>query len=457
MYSISLKNNNIAFNAINKTVTNPNNNVTVNSAIYTPNYNTGISAKYSNSIRTELATSQEQAQYATLLQNVDAKGRMQLNKILKNGRLLDNKSDDGSTTLENLYKIATTQRADGLDNKVVLKETLNAIEKPFVINQKFGDIPNSYKSNILNNAKPNPDAKDDEINEETINVEASSSCVSASIEFNLAHKHPAEFARFAQELSSPKLSVQKTIDLKNLTEKTLDSIWLLNNFKIPYTIKGDKAELTLAPDKNAIIRARIQNSNKDRGERSLVDALMQSTFMNIGSQQSYDALTDTRGGKFSQDNKGLIEFEKTFTESVVLNQNKTSITYQEIDPETNKFVKHTDSYKNIAKHIDDTLKMGENIVIGYTFIDKNKDILGGHEITIIGSKTDKLGNVKYICNDTDDNKSAPIEFPAKYLLPLIHHAGLPQKVVANDIEAKETWIQSLENYKASKAENISES
>ena len=72
----------------------------------------------------------------------------------------------------------------------------------------------------------------------------------------------------------------------------------------------DNANLTFAPDKNAIVRARIQTTNRDPNERSALDVLMQSTFMQVGSQQTYDTLSDKRQGKFNNNDKGLIEFEK---------------------------------------------------------------------------------------------------------------------------------------------------
>ena len=154
----------------------------------------------------------------------------------------------------------------------------------------------------------------------------------------MAKNYPAEFARFAAGLSSPELAVNKTIQLKNLTDNVLDSVWLLNAFEIPYEMKDyENAVLKIAPDKNAIMRATIQTTNRDKGERSSLDVLMQSAFMNVGSEQSYNTLSDKRKGKFNQNDKGLIEFEKTFTESIVENENKTSITYQKVD-ENSKLV-----------------------------------------------------------------------------------------------------------------------
>ena len=58
------------------------------------------------------------------------------------------------------------------------------------------------------------------------------------------------------------------------------------------------------------------------------------------------------------------------------------------------------------------------------------------------------GNNDFIvCNDTDDNVSKPIEYSEDYLLPKIHHAALPQSVVANDVNLVENWVEGLKTYK----------
>lgn len=389
-------------------------------------------------LRTELSSNDEKTKYNALLQNASKDTKKQLNALLKTGILLNSASNDNSTTLDNLYKIATTQRAQGLNNDDILKQTIAILADPHVITQQFGNIPNQYKSQVamLNQSAPGEE-----------NVDHSGTCVASSIEFNLAQKHPAEFARFVQGLSSPEMSVNKTIKMNNLADNTLDAIWLLNAFEVPYKADNfDEAHLTFAPDKNAIVRAHIQTVDKDKLERSSVDVLMQSTFMQIGSQQSYDSLTDKRAGKFNQNDKGLIEFEKTFTESVVEDKNKISVTYQTVD-ENAKLVGYETDFNTMKKQIIDALKIGENVIIGYTQVDNNNTIINGHEITITDIKADKNGKLIFVCNDTDDNQSKPIEYSEDYLLPKIHHAGLPQAVVGDELNVTENWVEGLKTYK----------
>ena len=59
---------------------------------------------YTN-LRTQLTTQEEHAQYTTLMKNLDKQGRKSLDFLLKTGILLNNNSNDKSTTLTNLHKL----------------------------------------------------------------------------------------------------------------------------------------------------------------------------------------------------------------------------------------------------------------------------------------------------------------------------------------------------------------
>ena len=395
-----------------------------------------------SNVRTSLSSKEEKNKYNEIVKIADKDTKKKLNNLLKSGILLNANSNDNSTTLDNLYKISTTQRAQGLNNTNILKETVAILSDPHVITQQFGNIPKQYQSQVATLSNNSPDA----------NVEHSGTCVASSIEFNLAQKHPAEFARFVEGLSSPQMSVNKTIKFKNLADNTLDAVWLLNAFEIPYKADNfDEAVLTFAPDKNAIVRAHIQTIDKDKLERSSVDVLMQSTLMQVGSQQSYDSLTDKRAGKFNQNDKGLIEFEKTFTESVVEDKNKISVTYQTVD-ENARLVGYETDFNTMKRQIIESLNMGENVIIGYTQVDNNNVIINGHEITITGVRNDRNGKLIFICNDTDDNMAKPIEYSEDYLLPKIHHAALPQAIAEKDTQYVENWVEGLKSYKELKAQ-----
>ena len=329
-----------------------------------------------------------------------------------------------------------------------MRDTIATISYPYLITQQFGDIPPSYRQGVIaaNNASKLT-MKDPRLTTDEIDVEHSGTCVAASTEFKLAKQMPAEFARFAQELSSPELAATKNIKLENLADNTLNGVWLLNAFEIPFEMNNySDAKLKFAPDRNAIIRAQIQTTNKDPDERTPLDVLMQSTFMQIGSQQAYNTITDKRAGKFNQNDKGLIEFEKTFTESVVFDKNILSVTYQTVD-ENARLIGYETDLDTMKKHLVTALDMGENVIIGYTQTNENNVIVNGHEITIVGYKTNPDGKLTFICNDTDDGVSKPIEYSQDYLLPKIHHAALPKEIVEDDMDIVPSWVEGVEMYK----------
>lgn len=399
-------------------------------------------------LRTQLSTKEEKNKYKEVTSKLDRNTKKIVNLLLKNGVLLNNNSNDKSTVLDNLYKIATEPRAAGLSSSGILRDTIATISYPYLITQQFGDIPPSYRQGVIsaNNAfKANQ--HDERQASDEIDVDHSGTCVAASTEFKLAKQMPAEFARFAQELSSRELCATKNIKLENLADNTLNGVWLLNAFEIPYEMENyTDAKLKFAPDQNAIIRAQIQTTNKDPDERTPLDVLMQSTFMQIGSQQSYNTITDKRGGKFNQNDKGLIEFEKTFTESVVFDKNILSVTYQTVD-ENARLIGYETDLGTMKKHLVSALDMGENIIIGYTQTNENNVIVNGHEITIVGYKKNPDGKLTFLCNDTDDGISRPIEYSEDYLLPKIHHAALPKEIVENDMDIVPSWVEGVDMYK----------
>lgn len=400
-----------------------------------------------NAPQTTLVTDSEKQKFNTVYGIVDTVNKQKLNELLSNGRLLDKKnSNDKSSVLDNLYRIATEQRAAGLDTKVILNETVNTIHNPFVITQKFGDIPKKYQKEILDaENQAAAAANKPQITLKDIDVK-SNCCVAASIEFNLAHRMPAEFARMVAGLTSDKMSVEKTIDTKSIASNYIDSMTLLKEFNAnpKYVDAIKKVQLKLEPDKNAIIRARIQNSYKDPGERSVVDVLMQSMIMNIGSSKTYNTLTDSREGQFD---KGLANIEKTFAECLVTGENNILVTYQIIDD--NMVLKGYECpLDEMKKHITDSLAAGKNVIIGYTYLESNGKINpDGHEITILGIEKDTYGNEYFICKDTDNKIQEPIKYEVSEFLPTIHHAGIPMDVLKNNnVEFVEAWQVAVDKY-----------
>lgn len=409
-------------------------------------YRTGIN------LRTELTTSDEKKKYKEIIKELDGNYRKKLEYALKTGILLKNNSDDNSSVLDNLHKILKEERDPGLDGLTLVKESLDIIKNPYVITQKCEDIPQEYKIPIIGlitNLSENIE-EIEEVNYHLDNMHTGT-CPTASVEFDLATKNPAEFFRIVEGLTSPKNEAYKVIDMDSLSEKSLDAIWLLNKFKTPHEkINFDKTVIKLKPDENAIIRARIQNHHRDKGERSCIDVLMQSTMMQLGSQQTYQSLTDKRApNEWTEDDSGLIDFEKTYVESVMENKNTISVIYQKVD-ENGRFAGYEKDFATIKKELLDTLAMGHNIIIGYTWPDEENDNkLAGHEITIVDAKVNSKGETIFICQDSDDDVDKPIEMPESFLLPNIHHAGIPEEIATRDFEYEDSWkigVNDFANY-----------
>ena len=400
-------------------------------------------------IRTTLTTKDEKKKYKEVNEILEPKYRRKLDFALKSGQLLKNNSIDRSSVLDNLYKILTEPRDEGLDKVTILEESLDILTNPYVITQTCEDIPEEYQNQIIGLITGlSTDPKEIAQTKWELNNMHTGTCPAASIEFDLATKKTAEFFRMVEGLTSPNNETQKIIKMDNLSDKSLEAIWLLTKFKTPSVMLNyDTAVVNLKPDKNAIIRARIQNQHRDKDERSVIDVLMQSMLMQLGSQQTYDSLTDRRApNDWTQDDGGLIDFEKTYVESVVEDKNTTSVTYQIINEE-GKLVGYQKDFATIKKELLDTLKMGHNIIIGYTWPDPENDgKLAGHEITIVGYKTNANGEGVFICQDSDDKISRPIEMKESFLLPKIHHAGLPANIASRDFQYEDSWKVGLDEY-----------
>ena len=379
---------------------------------------------------------EDRAKFEKIAGVLPSKNLVELENLRKHGILTNKKSNDKTSTLDNLYKILTTDRAAGFDSVTLLRETIGHLNNPYLISQKSDNSVTSYLEAIFSPKTP------------VLNDKNSSTCTAACIEFDLARQEPAEFTRFVEGLTSPALAVEKTIDLENLADKTLDAIWLLNIFEIPHEETNfDKIKLTLKPDDMVMLKIGLNKKNPS-GQRNNIDTILQSTFMNVGSQQSYNSLTDRRTGNFNVTERGLIEYEKTFVESVVRNKNIISVNYQKINSE-GEITGYAADFQTIKSQLLDTLNLGENIVAGITQKTK-KGKLRGHEIVITGAHTGEDGKTEFICYNSDLEKNVPVIYTEDYLLPKIHHAGIPKEVVLKTMGFKEGWIMELENYRALK-------
>ena len=372
----------------------------------------------------------------------------QLNYLLNSGILLSKSNHDNSTVLDNLYSIATKKRAYDLDRTTIITNVLDLICHPKYVTQTFGDIPDNVKVEIL---KRLPDDDPIKKNPEIMDVDASGTCAAASLEVNMAHSYPAEFTRWVSELSSEKMSLDLNVKLNSISKNPLEALKIINILKAQSTFDGfDKIKVKVDLDKGAMARAYIQSKYWDIGERNVADVLIQSAIMKLGSQNTYNSLTDIRAGDFNQNPQGLIEVEKTFVESLIKNKEITSLIYHQIDDDQN-LVGYNCSMDKIAKHITQTIDSGDDVILGYVLtnetsgatLNKNYNlqvdgkpnkVTNGHEITVIDYKRDNKGNLSFICVDTDDDNPQLVTYSAEWLLPKIHHAGYPAHIVKDDEE-----------------------
>ena len=399
---------------------------------------------YQTGINSSLKTKEVLQKYHDVASKLEPESRVALSKLLKSGVLLNDKSNDGSSVLDNLHKIVTEPRIKGLNSARIAGEAITAISNPRIITQHFGDIPENISKAVLQHPELGVRAQKD------MGIGGnSSSCVAASIEFNLAQKNPAEFVRMAAGLSSENFSVTKEIPLSAIANTKESAVWLLDKFNLPYALgENNSAKVKIQPDRNAIIRARVQTSYKDPGERSVVDVLMQSALMNTGSQNTYNSLTDTRENTLfnPQNNKGLSMFEMNFMESVVSGKSKQVTMYHNLD-ETGKIVSQSCDAETMEKQIAATLEAGENVIIGIVETNAQGQIVNGHEMTITNIYSNQNGDTVFACNDTADDSDEPYYVLAKNIIPQINHALINKEAVGNmDVPKTEDWIEFYKQY-----------
>ena len=117
-----------------------------------PNIHFGNAQNVSNTQGTkELDDENNKQMYNVVFNSCSATSRKGLNYLLNKNILFDNNSNDQSSVLTNLYKIATTKRAKGLSNRIVLDETIRELCNPFSIEQKFGTFSRKEANQLLKN------------------------------------------------------------------------------------------------------------------------------------------------------------------------------------------------------------------------------------------------------------------------------------------------------------------
>ncbi|MFH0702995.1 MAG: hypothetical protein V2B14_05600 [bacterium] len=457
---INNKNNQpISLNQVNYSVVASPNNINPNNAAFSGISNIPFSSYFSK-------TQTPQKIYKELYNSLDNEGKVRIESLLKTGKLFSRDSTDGSTTLQNLYKIITEPRVRGLNSKKILDEAVKTLANPYIITQDFSEIPGPLIGSIIENEKQSNPAVGKLLTPDDLNMKETNSCVAASIEFNLADKRPSEFARYAASLTSPDLCVKTKAKYEDIADiNLLEAVNWLNQYKVENkSLDWNTVEFTLRPDREAIIRARVQNTYQNPGTKSSIDVLMQSTFMQVGSCNDYNSLIDKNNKDFIKNNKKEkfdsdenepsddgISFEaQDFINTIVDSKTKkVTLIYHDFDDNNYLNKDKICDYETVKKHLLDTLKTGSNVIIGIDKIENNKFMMG-HEIVITGTKLDKNNELYFTCfgihpstGETFDLSSVLfLDNPghalvkAEELIPKIHHASIPIKILDTEDPTK---------------------
>ncbi len=408
--------------------------------------------------------------FAKINNSIDQESKVLLNKLYRNGKILSRNSNDGSSALENLYRIMTEPRVPVFDRENIVKQTLKTLNDPYLITQNIGKIPQERLSKIIKSenkrlqakiqqAKSMPYFNPDNIAaryplkpEDLFNIHGAT-CPAASIEFNLADRRPAEFVRIIEGLTSPKKSVKTRLSYSGLSFDMTEALTALTQQNAEFKpLDWNTVEVTIKPDENAYLRADIQEDYRVKNTRSMVDVLMQSAFMQLGSRRTYNSLIDKRSKEVGE-GEGLNQYEIAFVESIVDSKSKKiPIVYMELDNDATKVLNYTYSFEDTKQHFLKSLDQGYNIITGFLVdVDKNGNIITpqGHEILITGYKYDAMGKLWFKYNDTDDGDYfAPSWLEADSFIPKIHHANVPQNVLKEQPQQVPVGFMYLREYKA---------
>jgi len=411
-----------------------------------------------------------QTMYAGVSNSLDHEGRVLMNQLYKHGKLFSRDSNDGSSTLENLYTILSEPRLPIFNKKNILKSTLKTLDDPYLVTQNIGVIPRKMVDGILKTENTrilakmrNTQAKGTYNPEDfsgrypleprdLLNIH-SATCPAASIEFNLADRRPAEFTRYVEGFTSPRKSAKTAVKYSELSPYMMEGLSAMVDQHADFKpLDWETVEVTIKPDENAYLRADIQEDHRAKNTRSMIDVLMQSAFMQLGSRQTYNSLIDKRSRDVGG-GEGLNQFEIAFVESIVdSNSKKIPVVYMELDDDLTKVLNYTYSFEETKKHFLDSLDQGKNIITGFLIdVNKNGDILTpqGHEILLTGYKFDKKGDLWFKYNDTDDGDYfAPSWVKAESFIPKVHHANVPQNVLGKLPEQPPIGFLYLQEYKA---------
>ena len=441
-----------------------------------------ITDKKNNDGKVYKLSPQQQVKYNVIYNGLNKDYQKKFAELLSLGKLTADKSNN-QCVLESLYKILTTQRIKGLDAVKLVQESIDILENPNIITQLAEKFPEKqlneaakryYRGidkreltlqtqmyNIQNAAQtgqplkkylktdgtvkqPTEQEKYKYIETELRNRNAVGTCAAASIEYDMSTKYPAEFFSLVEQLTSPTGKI-----LKTYLEQKMPTVIPMGTFGFGTVLEHDEnpeieeKKVYLKADDEAYYLAKIQNNNKSKNERSMIDILTQSLIMNLASDNEYNSLTDRRkcGDEFVMENGGLYSHEVNFAKSILTGKENVSVQYS-VGLSKNKAIRLKP--KSIIKEeIMEALSRGENVVIGY-----NQSGSFGHEITITGHIINDNGEEFFVCQDSCQENAHPKTLSEEFILSNINSASYTAEDDSNTPELlkkpKKTYPTCLE-------------
>ncbi len=177
------------------------------------------------------------AMYRTLQKNLSSHGKKYLYGLLKSGRLMDISVSDQQSTLAHLYSIVTTPRAQSLDAKTILEDTVRLLDHPETVTQKFGTLTQNNIQALVNYYHSGLGPKITQpLSLKMLQVNSSATCVASSVMFYMLHREPSEFVRQVSQLSSPRLAFYQKVSASELSpEDPSQAAQIINDYQLQAT------------------------------------------------------------------------------------------------------------------------------------------------------------------------------------------------------------------------------
>lgn len=380
------------------------------------------------------SSAQRWAMTAGLMSILDFKGRSNLQSQIRTGRLFNTDAEDRRSTLSHLFQIAALPRAQGLEKKTVLNDTLRLLAHPETITQRFAPLKMEAQQALMQylNTGKGPQLAAP-VTPESFS-DHSATCVSSSVMYTLFSKQPSEAVRHIAELTSPKLSFTEQAKAHEISP---DNPSLAEQKLQQYKINGrrvspDTFVVDVSLPYTGLVRAINQQNSKVPNTQSVVESAYQSALTKLAAF-NYEPGLGTLvmpDGKLDQD-PGIVADQKTLMESIMKDTGPVmQVDYQVTAADRNNepyLMGYLRPFEKIYGDLVRAVNLGHNVIIGIVDTDKTGPTRGRlnlkHEVTVVGHK-DGVFQIA----DSDDDVPRLIKKSAKELIPQIHHAGLPEAI-----------------------------